>query len=42
MYQSKFAPQQEKVAIDAALAPGVYLVQVQQAGKRMNQKVTVE
>ncbi|WP_188548220.1 family 43 glycosylhydrolase [Hymenobacter qilianensis] len=42
VYQRKFAPQQSKVAVEAALAPGVYLVQVQQAGKLLNQKVTVE
>ncbi|MBC6607645.1 family 43 glycosylhydrolase [Hymenobacter sp. BT188] len=42
MYQRKFAPQQSKVAVEAALAPGVYLVQVQQDGKLLNQKITVE
>lgn len=41
VYQSKFAPQQSKLAVEAALAPGVYLVQVRQDGKLLNQKVTV-
>ncbi|SMC00555.1 hypothetical protein SAMN00120144_1309 [Hymenobacter roseosalivarius DSM 11622] len=42
VYRQQFAPRQGKVAVKAALAPGVYLVQVRQDGKLLNQRVTVE
>jgi arabinan endo-1,5-alpha-L-arabinosidase len=42
VYQQEFAPQQRKLAVDAALAGGVYLVQVRQGSKVLTQKVTVE
>jgi arabinan endo-1,5-alpha-L-arabinosidase len=42
VYRQEFAPQQRKLAVDAALPAGVYLVQVRQGSKVLTQKVTVE
>jgi hypothetical protein len=42
VHQTKFAPRESKLAVEANLAPGVYLVQVRQDGKLLNQKVTVQ
>jgi len=41
VYHQQFGPQQTQLPVEAGLADGMYLVQVQQGAKRLVQKITV-